>query len=51
MLRFMNYGFNSVVVMLNGLLYDGTALPMLAIIAGLTASGAVLYALCRPRII
>jgi len=46
---FLQYGFNSVVVMLSGTLYDGTALPMLAIVASLTASGALLYALFRPH--
>jgi DHA1 family bicyclomycin/chloramphenicol resistance-like MFS transporter len=46
---FLQYGFNSVVVMLNGLLYDGSAVPMLAIVAGLTLAGALLYALFRPR--
>lgn len=46
---FLQYGCNSVVVMVNGLLYDGTALPMLAIVAGLTVSGALLYASFRPR--
>jgi DHA1 family bicyclomycin/chloramphenicol resistance-like MFS transporter len=46
---FMNFGFNGVVVMLNGMLYDGTVVPMLAIIAGLTAAGALLYASFRPR--
>lgn len=46
---FMQYGFNSLVVLLNGALYDGTAVPMLAIIAGLTVSGALLYAVFRPR--
>src|SRR5262249_3439728 len=43
-------GFNSAVVMLNGALYDGSARPMLAIIAGLTLAGALLYAIFRPRI-
>jgi DHA1 family bicyclomycin/chloramphenicol resistance-like MFS transporter len=46
---FLQYGFNSVVVMLNGALYDGSATPMLAIVAGLTVAGALLYALFRPR--
>jgi len=46
---FLQYGINSVVVMVGGLLYDGTALPMLAVIAVLTAAGALLYALFRPR--
>jgi len=46
---FMQYGFNSLVVLLNGALYNGTAVPMLAIIAGLTVSGALLYAVFRPR--
>jgi len=35
--------------MLNGALYDGSARPMLAIVAGLTVAGALLYALLRPR--
>jgi DHA1 family bicyclomycin/chloramphenicol resistance-like MFS transporter len=38
-----------VVTMLNGALYDGSARPMLAIVAGLTVAGALLYALLRPR--
>jgi DHA1 family bicyclomycin/chloramphenicol resistance-like MFS transporter len=46
---FMQYGTNSVVTMLNGALYDGSAVPMLAIVAGLTFAGALLYALFRPR--
>jgi DHA1 family bicyclomycin/chloramphenicol resistance-like MFS transporter len=46
---FLQYGFNSVVVMLNGFLYDASALPMLALVAGLTAAGALLYALFRPH--
>jgi DHA1 family bicyclomycin/chloramphenicol resistance-like MFS transporter len=46
---FLQYGFNSVVVMLNGLFYDASALPMLALVAGLTAAGALLYALFRPH--
>jgi DHA1 family bicyclomycin/chloramphenicol resistance-like MFS transporter len=46
---FLQYGFNSIVVMLNGVFYDGSALPMLALVAGLTAAGALLYALFRPR--
>jgi DHA1 family bicyclomycin/chloramphenicol resistance-like MFS transporter len=46
---FMQYGINSGVVMLNGALYDGSAVPMLAIVAGLTAASALLYALFRPR--
>jgi DHA1 family bicyclomycin/chloramphenicol resistance-like MFS transporter len=46
---FLQYGINSVTVMVGGLLYDGTALPMLAVIAGLTASGALLYALFHPQ--
>lgn len=46
---FLQYGFNSVVVMLNGFFYDASALPMLALVAGLTAAGALLYALFRPH--
>jgi DHA1 family bicyclomycin/chloramphenicol resistance-like MFS transporter len=46
---FLQYGFNSIVVLMNGVLYDSTALPMLAIIAVLTTAGAVLYAALRPR--
>jgi len=46
---FLQYGVNSLVVMLNGALYDGSAVPMLAIVAGLTVAGALLYALFRPR--
>jgi len=46
---FLQYGCNSVVTMLNGALYDGSARPMLAIVAGLTVAGALLYALLRPR--
>jgi MFS transporter, DHA1 family, multidrug resistance protein len=46
---FLQFGFNSLVVMLNGALYDGSAVPMLAIVAGLTVAGALLYALFRPR--
>lgn len=46
---FLQYGLNSLVVMLNGALYDGSAVPMLGIVAGLTVAGALLYALFRPR--
>ena len=46
---FLQYGFNSVVVMLNGALYDGSAVPMLGIVATLTVAAALLYALLRPR--
>jgi DHA1 family bicyclomycin/chloramphenicol resistance-like MFS transporter len=46
---FMQYGINSLVTMLNGALYDGSAVPMLALVAGLTFAGALLYALFRPR--
>ncbi|MCW5774800.1 MAG: MFS transporter, partial [Rhodospirillaceae bacterium] len=46
---FLQYGFNSIVVTLHGQLYDGTAMPMLGLIAGLTAGGALLYAGLRPR--
>lgn len=46
---FIQYGINSIVVMLNGAFYDGSALPMLALVAGLTAAGALLYALFPPR--
>jgi DHA1 family bicyclomycin/chloramphenicol resistance-like MFS transporter len=46
---FLQYGFNSLVVMLNGVLYDGSAVPMLAIVAGLTVAGTLFYALFRPR--
>jgi DHA1 family bicyclomycin/chloramphenicol resistance-like MFS transporter len=46
---FLQYGFNSVVVMVNGALYDGSATPMLAIVACLTVASALLYALLRPR--
>lgn len=46
---FLQFGFNGIVAMLNGALYDGSAVPMLAIVAGLTLAGALLYALCRPR--
>ena len=46
---FLQYGFNSVVVMVNGALYDGSAGPMLMIVAALTVAAALLYALFRPR--
>jgi DHA1 family bicyclomycin/chloramphenicol resistance-like MFS transporter len=46
---FLQYGFNSIVVMVNGALYDGSATPMLAIVACLTVAGALVYALFRPR--
>lgn len=46
---FLQYGFNSVIVMVNGALYDGSAVPMLGIVAALTVAAAVLYALFRPR--
>lgn len=46
---FLQYGFNSVIVMINGALYDGSAVPMLAIVAALTVAGALLYALVRPE--
>ena len=46
---FLQYGFNSVIVMVNGALYDGSAVPMLGIVAALTVAAAVLYALLRPR--
>lgn len=46
---FLQYGFNSVVVMLNGALYDGSAVPMLGLVAGLTVAAALIYALFRPR--
>jgi DHA1 family bicyclomycin/chloramphenicol resistance-like MFS transporter len=46
---FLQYGFNSVIVMVNGALYDGSAVPMLGIVAVLTVAAAVLYALLRPR--
>ena len=46
---FLQYGINSLVTMLNGLLFDGTAAPMLSIVACLTVAGALLYALFRPR--
>jgi DHA1 family bicyclomycin/chloramphenicol resistance-like MFS transporter len=46
---FMQYGINSIVVMLNGAFYDGSARPMLAIVACLTVAAALVYALLRPR--
>jgi DHA1 family bicyclomycin/chloramphenicol resistance-like MFS transporter len=46
---FLQFGFNSIVVMVNGALYDGSATPMLAIVSCLTVAGALLYALFRPR--
>jgi DHA1 family bicyclomycin/chloramphenicol resistance-like MFS transporter len=46
---FLQYGFNSVIVMVNGALYDGSAGPMLIIVAGLTVAAALLYAVLRPR--
>lgn len=46
---FLQYGFNSVIVMVNGALYDGSAVPMLGIVAALTVAAAVLYALLRPE--
>lgn len=46
---FLQYGFNSLVVMANGALFDGSAVPMLALVAGLTAAGALIYALFHPR--
>ena len=46
---FMNFVINASVTALNGLLFDGTARPMLYLIAGLTVAGLTLYALARPR--
>jgi DHA1 family bicyclomycin/chloramphenicol resistance-like MFS transporter len=46
---FLQFGLNSLVVMLNGAVYDGSAVPMLGIVAGLTVAAALLYALFRPR--
>ena len=46
---FLQYGFNSIIVMVNGALYDGSAAPMLTITATLTVAAALLYALLRPR--
>lgn len=40
---FFQYGINTIVTMLNGLLYDGTAFPMLALVAALTCAGATIY--------
>lgn len=48
---FLQYGLNSIVVTVHGALYDGSAVPMLAIIVGLTAGGTLLYAVFRPRTI
>ncbi len=46
---FMLYGLNALLVVLNGLIYDGTAFPMLALIALLTATAMLLYAALKPR--
>jgi DHA1 family bicyclomycin/chloramphenicol resistance-like MFS transporter len=46
---FMNFVINASVTAANGLLFDGTARPMLYLIAGLTGAGLLLYALARPR--
>ncbi len=43
----LNYGLNSAVVILNGVLFDGTAFPMLAMMAILTFGGSALFALGR----
>ncbi len=47
---FMLYSLNSIIVVINGILYDGTAFPMLALIAGLTTASLLLYAGLKPRI-
>jgi DHA1 family bicyclomycin/chloramphenicol resistance-like MFS transporter len=41
----LNYGINAVVVVLNGVLFDGTAFPMLAMMSVCTLAGLALWAL------
>ncbi len=46
---FIQYGINTIVTVLNGLLYDGTAFPMLALVAAFTCAGATIYFALGPR--
>jgi DHA1 family bicyclomycin/chloramphenicol resistance-like MFS transporter len=46
----IQYGTGALLSVLNGVLFDGTALPMLTIIAGITLTGAVIFWGFRSRI-
>lgn len=46
----IQYGTGSVLGVLNGILFDGTAMPMLGIIAGITAIAAVIFWGFRSRL-
>lgn len=47
---FLQYGFNGALTSVQGWLYDGTAMPMLALIAALTIIPLILYLLFRGRL-